>query len=137
MYQSFPNNFTKKQPQRRCGATMQPPPVRRDAFPRLALTCQRSCKRFLHDVSMKALSLVRPVTGKASFDSRNIAGAISNIRLLRKLEAVLDYRNIEPCSVKPHAKLVSKTNLQHFNLLQCQVKRILASSTSRYLLVMC
>jgi hypothetical protein len=72
---------------------------------------------------MKALSLVRPVTGKASFDSRNIAGAISNIRLIRNLEAVLDHRNIEPRSVsKPHATLASKTNIQQFNLSQRQVK---------------
>lgn len=50
------------------------------------------------DVSMKTLSLVRTWPGKASFDSRNIAGAISNIRLVRRLEAVLDHRNIRPTS---------------------------------------
>jgi len=66
------------------------------------------------DVSMKTLSLVRTWPGKASFDSRNIAGAISNIRLVRRLEAVLDHRNIRPvfCQQATCNSCVLKMNLQ-------------------------
>jgi hypothetical protein len=82
-------SLNRKRTQHRCGATMtfgspSSAGVRRDAFSRSALTRQRFCKQFLHDVSIETLSSVRTWTSKASLDSRGIAGAFSNKWLVRR-----------------------------------------------------